>query len=167
MLRSPLMRILRVLLPLVVGIGLFGCASSEPAQSERETEDDSEETVNVAYGKQKKDDDTSASSTVTPDESERDAATDVSDLLRGETAGVRVEKSAGGVRITIRGITSINSDTEPLYVVDDMVASPNPNGTIPVHPQDVKSITVLKDAAATSMYGSRGANGVIIIETRD
>jgi len=69
--------------------------------------------------------------------------------------------------VTVRGPTTINGGTAPLYVLDGMPIDPSPNGTVPVNPRDVESITVLKDAASSSIYGSRGANGVIVIETKD
>lgn len=162
--RSSLTHVLCFLLTIILGIGLVGCASSQSASSDDDEEE--EETVAVAYGEQKKQNVTTATSTITPDEQDQSSASDFSDLLQGRTAGVRVQKNPSGIKITIRGINSFNLDTSPLYVIDGMAVEPNPNGTIPVHPQTVKSITVLKDAGATAMYGSRGANGVIVIKTK-
>jgi TonB-dependent SusC/RagA subfamily outer membrane receptor len=69
--------------------------------------------------------------------------------------------------VRIRGATSINSSTEPLYVIDGVATQPGPNGSLPgVHPYDIETIQVLKDAASTAMYGVRGANGVIVIKTK-
>lgn len=157
------MRAFRLLSIFVVGIGLIGCASSQSASSGNEEGD----AVNVGYGKQKQANVTSATSTVTPDQQSQSGTNSFSDLLQGQTAGVQVEQAPNGTRILIRGLTSVHGDNAPLYVVDGMTVAPNPDGTVPVHPREVKSITVLKDAGATSIYGSQGANGVIVIETKD
>ncbi len=91
----------------------------------------------------------------------------VSQALAGEVAGVRIINTSGqpgtSATIRIRGIGSVNGNRSPLYVVDGVPYS----GTInSINPADIANITVLKDAAATSIYGSRGANGVIVITTR-
>ena len=73
----------------------------------------------------------------------------------------------GGIAIRIRGTTSLNASNAPLYVVDGMAIQAGPNGSLTgINPYDIETIEVLKDAASTSMYGSRGANGVIIIKTK-
>ncbi len=92
---------------------------------------------------------------------------DVSQALAGEVAGLRVINTSGqpgtSATIRIRGIGSVNGNRSPLYVVDGVPYS----GTInSLNPSDVASVTVLKDAAATAIYGSRGANGVIVITSR-
>lgn len=143
-------------------IGVFGCTSSSSTRTTAE-----EETVNNGYSKQNKSESTSATSTVTPSEQDKDYATDLSDLLRGHASGVQVSRTSGGVRVLVRGPTSFNASNSPLYVVDGVPVSTSSNGVVPVNPRDVKSITVLKDASAAGIYGSRGANGVIVIETRD
>jgi TonB-dependent SusC/RagA subfamily outer membrane receptor len=151
---------------LLVGLlaaGLVGCSSSRSAQSEK----NDPSTINTGYGVQQEETVTSATSTLEPDEQDQDTATHFSDLLRGRTAGVQVHQTPNGVRVTIRGVSTINGNRHPLYVIDGMRVEPNFDGTVPVHPRDVKSITVLKDAAATSIYGARGGNGVIVIDTKD
>lgn len=153
-----------ILIVLITGLVVGGCTTSSPA---RRSEDGDDETVHTGYGDQKKRTSTTSTSSVTPTQSNQDRATTLQDLLRGQTAGVRVERTGAGVRVRIRGVTSINADTTPLYVLDGMTIEPGAYGTVPVDPRDVKSITILKDAAATSIYGSRGANGVIVIETKD
>lgn len=154
---------LRVFLVLALGGGLVGCAASSPETAAEEPE----RTVNVGYGTQSADDVAGATDTLRPEEQDRDTATNLSDLLDGRTAGVRVKQTANGIEVTVRGPTTINGGTAPLYVLDGMPIDPRPNGTVPVNPRDVESITVLKDAASSSIYGSRGANGVIVIETKD
>lgn len=158
---TDLLRTFRLLLAVIVGVGLAGCASSQSASSGREG------TVHTGYGAQKESDVTSATSKIDAEDERSETATDLSDLLRGQAAGVQVERSSGGIRVTIRGTSTIYGDSTPLYVVDGMPVEARFDGTVPVHPHDVQSITILKDAGATSLYGSQGANGVIVIETKD
>ena len=90
----------------------------------------------------------------------------VSNLLQGKIAGVSVVNSTGrpgdNATIRIRGRSSISSSSDPLWVVDGVVAHGTPN----INPNDVETVSILKDAAATTQYGSRGANGVIVITTK-
>jgi TonB-dependent SusC/RagA subfamily outer membrane receptor len=87
--------------------------------------------------------------------------------LQGRVSGVDVITGAdGGIAVRIRGQSS-NTSTEPLYVLDGMVIQPGPGGTLSgINPRDIESIRVLKDPADLTMYGSRGANGVIVIKTK-
>jgi TonB-dependent SusC/RagA subfamily outer membrane receptor len=82
--------------------------------------------------------------------------------------GIWVTRTAdGGVAIRIRGGTSILGNNEPLYIIDGVPIEPGPNGALTgINPNDIASIEVLKDAASTTLYGMRGANGVIIIKTK-
>jgi TonB-dependent SusC/RagA subfamily outer membrane receptor len=139
-------------------------STADQAADQAETD----ETVEVGYGVQDKESTTGAISTVSGDEvRERRTANRLSDLLEGNVAGVQVSETAGGIRVRIRGTNSIYGSSEPLYVVDGMPIQSGPDGVIhSVNPYDVESITVLKDAAATAIYGSRGGNGVIIIKTK-
>lgn len=155
----------RICLAFIIGlacIGLVGCSSSQTARSNSEDE----EMVNTGYGKQEKSESTTSSSTLTPTENEQNTANDLADLLQGRVAGVHVSSRSGSIKVLIRGPNSINSDQTPLYVVDGTPMRPNPDGSISLSPYEVKSISVHKDAGATSIYGSRGANGVIVIETK-
>ena len=97
-------------------------------------------------------------------------------LISGKVAGLQITQTSGapgaGSLIRIRGATSVNADSQPLFVVDGVPidndgnqASRNPLNFL--NPSDIANVTVLKDASATAIYGSRGANGVIIIETKD
>jgi TonB-dependent SusC/RagA subfamily outer membrane receptor len=92
----------------------------------------------------------------------------LSDLLKGRVAGVEVRTGPGGrIIVRIRGTTSINGSNAPLYVVDGKAVKAAPGGALPsVNPYAVESIRVLKGPAA-SAYGSRGANGVIVVTTKD
>lgn len=89
-------------------------------------------------------------------------------ILQGRTPGILVQSSSGmpGARATvlIRGIGSVNSSTDPLYIVDGIPVDPNFFGTL--NPNDFESMTVLKDGPAVAIYGSRGANGVIVVNTK-
>jgi TonB-dependent SusC/RagA subfamily outer membrane receptor len=90
------------------------------------------------------------------------------ELLQGQVAGVQVVRHAGGgISFRIRGPGSINNDNEPLYVVDGMPVHVAPGrGLDWLNPGDIQRIEILKDASTTSMYGVRGANGVVLITTR-
>ncbi len=109
-------------------------------------------------------------STVTAEDIERQGAagSPVEKALQGRVAGVTVTQTPdGSIAVRIRGAVSIHGNTEPLYILDGMPIQPGPNGTLSgINPFDIESIKVLKDAAETAMYGSRGANGVIIIKTK-
>jgi len=139
-----------------------------------------EEVVAVGYGTQKKRDITGSVSSVSEEEISEIASTSVEGVLQGRTSGLQMTKSGGAPgsqsRILIRGLNSISSGTEPLIIIDGMPvpgghtsASGDKMATNPmslVNPSDIESIQVLKDAAATAIYGSRGSNGVILIQTK-
>jgi TonB-dependent SusC/RagA subfamily outer membrane receptor len=145
-----------------------GCASTQSAADRAASGGANDESVEVGYGTQDRASTTGAISTVEGDKvRERRAAMQLSDLLEGSVAGVHVSEAGGGIQVRIRGTNSIYGSSAPLYVVDGMPVTPGPGGTLhSINPYDVESITVLKDAAATAIYGSRGASGVIIIKTK-
>lgn len=155
---------------LLAGAILFagpGCATTG---SGTVVEADDQEEVEVGYGTQRKGDVVASVSTVEADEKrEKRAASRLSDLLKGDVAGVTVtEGPGGGIMVRIRGESSIYGSSDPLYVVDGTPVHADPGGGLSsVNPYDVESITVLKDAAATSIYGSQGANGVIVVKTKN
>jgi TonB-dependent SusC/RagA subfamily outer membrane receptor len=94
-------------------------------------------------------------------------ATRVEELFVGRFAGVQVMKIPGGISVRIRGGSSITGSNEPLYVIDDMPIEPGPGGAlVGINPADIEKIEVLKDIGQTAVYGSRGANGVILIKTK-
>ncbi len=123
-----------------------------------------EEVVVVGYGTQKKKDITSAIAIVDVKQMAKSPVANLTTALQGVTAGVEVQGNQGtpGMMPTvrIRGVGSVNS-TDPLYVVDGV-----PADISAVNPSDVESMQVLKDAASCAIYGSRGANGVVIITTK-
>lgn len=126
-----------------------------------------DEVVVVAYGTTKKSSFTGSASVVKSDQLEKISGAGFAEALQGMSAGVNVVNSEGNPggesRIQIRGISSMSGKTNPLYVVDGMPF----DGTLTsISPSDIESMTVLKDAAAASLYGSRAANGVIVITTK-
>ncbi|MDB9140571.1 SusC/RagA family TonB-linked outer membrane protein [Parabacteroides distasonis] len=125
-----------------------------------------DEVVVVGYGVQKKSVMTAAISRVTSDDLEKLTPTRVEDVLRGKVSGVSIMQNSGQPgaesRVRIRGTGTIN-DSNPLYIVDGM---PLEGGVDYLNPQDIQSIEVLKDAASAAIYGSRAANGVILVTTK-
>lgn len=104
-------------------------------------------------------------STVTAEDIRRQPGESVEQILAGRVAGVWVTQSPdGGIAVLIRGATSVEGSTAPLYVIDGVPIQPGPYGQLTgISPYEIESIRVLKDAATTTMYGSRGANGVILV----
>ena len=145
-----------------------------------------DEVVVVGYGTMKKRDLSGAVSQIKADELMKGGAIDVAHGLQGKIAGVQVQQSDGspgaGVSITVRGANSFTTSSQPLYIVDGVPFGTDPNGTPQsdanggnnqqtsplsmINPNDIEKIEVLKDASATAIYGSRGANGVVIITTK-
>ena len=127
-----------------------------------------DEVIVVAYGQQKKSSFTGSAGVVNTDKISNRQVTTVVDALEGQVAGVQMIKTSGDPTATptilVRGISSINAGTEPLIVVD---GSPYYGSWSDINPADVASMTVLKDAASNAMYGARGANGVILITTKN
>lgn len=105
---------------------------------------------------------------VTGEDIERTPSVPVEELVTNKFPGVWISRTAdGGLAIRIRGATSMQGRNEPLYIIDGTPIQPGPHGGLTgISPGDIASIQVLKDAAATTMYGVRGANGVIIIKTK-
>lgn len=122
--------------------------------------------VSVGYGTQKKSDLTGAISTVKADDLVKGTISSTEQVLQGKVAGLNIIRPSGdpaaGSTLRLRGGTSLTASNSPLIVVDG-VAGVDINV---VQPSDIKSIDVLKDASATAIYGSRGANGVIIVTTK-
>lgn len=134
-----------------------------------------EEVVVVGYGVVKKNDATGSVTAIKPDEMNKGLQTNAQDMIQGKIAGVSVvaaDGTPGGAgSITIRGGSSLNASTAPLIVIDGLAMDNNgiqgvANPLSMVNPNDIESFTVLKDASATAIYGSRASNGVIIITTK-
>jgi TonB-dependent SusC/RagA subfamily outer membrane receptor len=92
----------------------------------------------------------------------------IEQLLQSKVPGILVTRTDdGSIAIRIRGSTSFSGNNFPLYVVDGVAVASGPGGSLPgINPYDIESIKVLKDATDITMYGSRGANGVIVIKTK-
>lgn len=122
--------------------------------------------VVVAYGTQQRAKMTSSQSSISSEDFKGQPISRVDQALQGRAAGVQVTNTTGApggdVRIRVRGANSVSNSNDPLYVVDGFVGG-NFNT---INPDDVADIQILKDAAATAPYGSRGANGVVIITTK-
>ncbi len=110
---------------------------------------------------------TNPGAVVTSDDIQRNPGQPVEQVLMGRFPGVLVMRVPGGIAVRIRGTTSLEGNNVPLYVLDGIIIDPGPNGSLSgINPEDIESIEVLKDAVSTSMYGMRGANGVIVIKTK-
>lgn len=146
-----------------------------------------DEVIVVGYGTMKKSDITGSVASVRLDDLKEGASTSVDQMLLGKSAGVNVVQSSGepggGFSVNIRGASSINGGVSPLYVIDGVPidnSRPVSQGSIvgfsdnrsprnpmsSINPADIESLEILKDASATAIYGSRGANGVILITTK-
>ncbi|MEP7141861.1 MAG: TonB-dependent receptor [Ferruginibacter sp.] len=144
---------------------------------------DLNEVVMIGYGSTKKSDLTGAVASIKADDLKRTQVTTFDQALQGRAAGVQVTQLSGKpgaeTSIRIRGTSSINAGNEPLYVIDGMLVSsdgadistgvtrgPRISALSSINPSDIESIEILKDASATAIYGSRGANGVVLITTK-
>ena len=134
-----------------------------------------ENVVVIGYGRAKKNDLTGSVTAIKPDELSKGITNNATDMLVGKVAGVDVITSGGtpgaGAQIRIRGGSSLNASNDPLYVIDGLTIDGNTatgmsNILAMINPNDIESFTVLKDASATAIYGSRASNGVIIITTK-
>lgn len=125
-----------------------------------------DEVVVVAYGTQRKSSVTGSISTVNSETLKTVTTPSVASMLQGKVAGVSITQKSGkpngDTDITIRGKGSISSTTTPLWVVDGVVGGQASD----LNPNDIESMTILKDGSATALYGSRGANGVILVTTK-
>ena len=134
-----------------------------------------EETVVIGYAKVKKSDATGSVTAIKPDDMSKGITTTAQDMLLGKVAGVSVTSDGGtpggSSTIRIRGGSSLTANNDPLYVIDGLAMDNNgvkglSNGFAMVNPADIETFTILKDASATAIYGSRASNGVIIITTK-
>ena len=166
----------------IIVISFIGFTAQElPATAELMNvvlKDDSEmlsEVVVIGYGVAKKNDLTGSVTAMKPDEMNKGLVTNAQDMMQGKIAGVSVTNAGGapgaGATIRIRGGSSLNASNNPLIVIDGLAMDNNgvqglSNPLSMVNPNDIETFTVLKDASATAIYGSRGSNGVIIITTK-
>ncbi len=145
----------RALLPVGLLVGLlFGCAHAG-GTGQGDVEDAPEQSR-------------PSRRTLTAEDIERAPGKPIEELLISRFPGVVVTRTPdGGIAVRIRGTTSIHGSNEPLYVIDGVPIRPGPGGSLfGINPYDIKSIEVLKNPANTTMYGVQGANGVIVITTK-
>jgi TonB-linked SusC/RagA family outer membrane protein len=140
------------------------------------TDNQLENLVVIGYGKVRRKDLTGSISSISGDELRKTQPSTFDQALQGKVAGVVVQQISGqpggGVSIQIHGVSSVNGNNSPLYVIDGVVIAPPSNpgaGSNPlntINPSEIESIDVLKDASATAIYGSQATNGVIVISTK-
>lgn len=159
-------------------VSYIGYKTTEVAVNNRGTitlnlEEDSaqlDEVVVVGYGTQRKGEVTAAISTVGAETIEKIATPSSVDAVKGQIAGVDIQSDGGrpgqNSTIRIRGRRSITATNDPLYVIDGIPQISGNETIADINPQDIESMNILKDAAATAIYGSRGANGVVLITTK-
>ncbi len=128
-----------------------------------------EDVIVVGYGSMERTNVTGAISTIKTDELNKAPVPNLIEAMRGQVAGVRMARTSGlpgsGVEFFIRGKNSLNNSNEPLIVIDGV---PSTGGNLAeINPNDIESVNILKDAAAASIYGVHGANGVILVTTKD
>ncbi len=151
--------------------------AAQPTMKLRMKEDSEliDEVVVVGYGVVKKNDATGSVTAIKPDEMNKGLQTNAQDMIQGKIAGVNIATDGGvpggGATIRIRGGSSLNASNDPLIVIDGLAMDNNgiqgvANPLSLVNPNDIETFTVLKDASATAIYGSRASNGVILITTK-
>jgi len=147
---------------LVGGLALLvltGCATTQPAGEEAPSGSDA---VDVGYGTIDKDHLTGSVNTVQSEDPNVEQPRSLADMLR-RVPGVQVSEGSGGeLRVRIRGNNTFQGGQDPLFVYNGMVIQ----SLVGINPISIESISVLKNADATAIYGSRGANGVILIKTK-
>lgn len=179
--------------PTVVVVSFVGFETQEITITDQQNitvalqvnQEELDEVVVIGYGSARKSDITGSVTSVEVDEAAVAQNTTVDQLLQGRAAGVQVSQNGtpgAGVSVRIRGSNSLRGNNEPLYVVDGVIISSagedaasagggndlqeSQNGLNGINPRDIESIEILKDASATAIYGSRGANGVVLITTK-
>lgn len=126
--------------------------------------------VAIGYGSVRKRDLTTAVSTVSNEDMELRPVTEASGFIQGKVAGVTVQQTSGlpgsGMTVRVRGASSIASSNDPLYVVDGVPVGTGNYAIAYLSPQDIETMQILKDASSAAIYGSRAANGVVLITTK-
>ena len=126
--------------------------------------------VAIGYGSVRKKDLTTAVSTVSTEDMKLRPVTEASGFIQGKVAGVTVQQTSGlpgsGMTVRVRGASSIASSNDPLYVVDGVPVGTGNYAIAYLSPQDIETMQILKDASSAAIYGSRAANGVVLITTK-
>ncbi len=151
---------------ILAGGGLLGLAACG-RHSPQATPGPQSAEVNVGYGSQPKDKVTGAVTSL-PEQELAARPQRIEELLRGKVAGLQVVQGANGVGFRIRGTNSLIADQDALVIVDGVMIQTGAlsSALAGLTPDDIKQVTVLKDVASTSIYGGRGAGGVILISTK-
>jgi TonB-dependent starch-binding outer membrane protein SusC len=151
-------------LALAAGSFVAACASG----GTRAPAVDPENEVRIGYDTQDRADLTGSVGSITAEEIAGQKVTRVEEMIEGRFAGVHVVRTRnGGMTLRIRGVSTLIGDSEPLFVIDGMPVHSAPGtALIGINPSDIARIDILKDAGATAIYGSRGANGVVLITTK-
>ena len=157
---------------LTVGALFFIGGQAVMAQKKKDSlgEKKIDEVVVLGYNKSStKPKDVSANTTITADVLDSRPNSSFLNSIQGSAPGVTISSNSGSpgsakIDVIIRGISSINASTEPLVVIDGVPT--NANQFRNLNPEDIESVSILRDAAATSIYGNRGANGVLVVNTK-
>ena len=153
----------RTVIEAVAGRGIINVESPEEAIA-------LDAVVAIGYGTVRKADITTAVSTVSTEDINLRPVTEASGFIQGKVAGVQVQQTSGlpggGMTVRIRGASSIASSNDPLYVVDGVPVGEGSYAIAYLSPNDIESMSILKDASSAAIYGSRGANGVVLITTK-
>jgi len=129
---------------------------------------DPDDEVRVGYDTQSRENLTGSVGSLTAEDIAGQKVTRIEEMIEGRFAGVQVVRGrGGGISLRIRGQSTLMGSSEPLYVIDGMPIHSSPGtALLGVNPSDIARIDILKDAGATAIYGSRGANGVVLITTK-
>lgn len=154
----------------VLSAGVLFFLGSQVATAQKVKKDtvrDIDELVLVGYSKVNRNEFVGTATQINTKSIDNKAVSNVSQALAGEAAGVRVINTTGqpgtSAKIRVRGFGSVNGNRDPLYILDGM---PYEGNISVINPDDIATMTILKDATATSIYGARGANGVVVINTK-
>ena len=162
-------------IPLTIGVLMSGLISAQEVKSDSLKEVKIEEVILIGYGKVKKGDETGSVAAIKVDDKTRGFAPNAQDVLVGKVSGVNITSEggspSGGSVIRIRGGSSLSASNDPLLIVDGVPLDSGGLGGAgnilnTINPTDIESFTILKDASATAIYGSRASNGVILITTK-
>ena len=154
----------------VLSAGVLFFLGSQVATAQKVKKDtvrDIDELVLVGYSKVNRNEFVGTATQINTKSIDNKAVSNVSQALAGEAAGVRVINTTGqpgtSAKIRVRGFGSVNGNRDPLYILNSM---PYEGNISVINPDDIATMTILKDATATSIYGARGANGVVVINTK-
>jgi TonB-dependent SusC/RagA subfamily outer membrane receptor len=157
---------MRRLLVTLVGVDLLVVAGACAKHASSQPGPSGADSVEIGFGAQPKDKVLGAATTLPSSVSSRSLR--IEEMLRGKVPGLVISGTGNSLTMHLRGTNSINGEQEPLVIVDDvMIQTGNiGNALAGLSPDDIKSVTVLKDVASTSIYGIRGGGGVILIKTK-